>query len=61
MLRTLQPDTRTDATDLIERVIAAGGNVAYYPIKGTWIDVGSPTDFRQAAELMRHHNNLSVN
>ncbi len=61
VLRTLQPDTRTDATDLIERVIAAGGNVAYYPIKGTWIDVGSPTDFRQAAELMRHHNNLSVN
>lgn len=58
-LRTLQPGVRTDATDLIERTIAAGGNVAYYPIKGTWIDVGSPTDFRQAAELMRHHNTLA--
>lgn len=60
ILRTLTPDTRTDATDLIERTIAAGGKVAYYPIKGTWIDVGSPTDFRQAAELMRHHNTLTT-
>lgn len=60
VLHTLVPDTRTDATDLIERTIAAGGHVAYYPIKGTWIDVGSPTDFRQAAELIRHHNNLSL-
>lgn len=59
LLRGLQPGRRTDATDLIDEIIASGGNVAYYPIKGTWIDVGSPTDFRQAAELMRHHNNLS--
>lgn len=59
LLRGLQPGRRTDATDLIDEIIASGGNVAYYPIKGTWIDVGSPTDFRHAAELMRHHNNLS--
>ncbi len=59
LLRGLQPGRRTDATDLIDEIIASGGKVAYYPIKGTWIDVGSPTDFRQAAELMRHHNNLS--
>ncbi len=59
ILRTLPHDTRTDATDLIESTIAAGGHVTYYPIKGTWIDVGSPTDFRQAAELMRHHNTLN--
>lgn len=59
LLRGLQLGRRTDATDLIDEIIASGGMVAYYPIKGTWIDVGSPTDFRQAAELMRHHNNLS--
>lgn len=61
VLHTLRTGIRTDATDLIERTIADGGHVAYYPIKGTWIDVGSPTDFRQATELMRHHNNLSTN
>lgn len=58
-LNTLPADRRTDATDLIADIIADGGRVSYYPIKGTWIDVGSPVDFRQAAELMKHHNNLS--
>ena len=58
VLRSVPPGERTDATDLIERVIASGGRVAYYVIRGTWIDVGSPTDFRQASELMRHHKNL---
>ncbi len=57
-LHTLQPGVRTDATDLIEHTIERGGKVHYYPISGTWIDVGSPTDFRQASELMRHHKSL---
>lgn len=60
VLRTLRAGERTDATDLIERCISGGGRVAYYPIRGTWIDVGSPADFRQASELMRHHRNLSA-
>lgn len=55
----LRPGVRCDATDLIERAIAAGKTVTYFPIKGTWIDVGSPVDFRQAGELMRHHNSMS--
>lgn len=58
-LRSLPTDRRTDATDLVEQIIADGGRVAYFPIKGTWIDVGSPTDFRQAGELMRHHHNFN--
>lgn len=58
LLATLSPTERCDATDLIERAIAADKRVTYYPIKGTWIDVGSPTDFRQAGELMRHHNSM---
>lgn len=59
LLRTLVPGEHCDATDLIERAIATGLKVTYYPIKGTWLDVGSPTDFRQAAELMRHHNAMN--
>ncbi len=58
VLDMLEPDTRCDATDLIQSAIAAGKRVTYYPIQGTWIDVGSPVDFRQAAELMRHHNSF---
>lgn len=58
ILDTLSPDTHTDATDLIEHSIEAGRRVVYYIITGTWIDIGTPTDFRQATELMRHHRNL---
>jgi dTDP-glucose pyrophosphorylase len=51
---------RTDATDLIEATIRNNGRVVYYPINGTWLDVGSHADFAQAQELMRHHRNLSA-
>ena len=54
LLRSLPSDERTDATDLIENAIAAGKRVTYFPINGTWIDIGSPADFRHAQELMRH-------
>ncbi|MDE6137419.1 MAG: NTP transferase domain-containing protein [Muribaculaceae bacterium] len=53
LLRSIPQGRRIDATDFIEQAIADGRRVAYYPIRGTWIDVGSPTDFRQASELMR--------
>ena len=54
LLRSLDPDTRTDATDLIESAISQGLKVTYYPINGTWIDIGSPADFAHACELMAH-------
>lgn len=58
LLDTVPSDSRTDATDLIEQAIDKGLKVVYYPINGTWIDVGSPNDFKQAQDLMRHHNDL---
>lgn len=54
LLRGLEPNCRTDATDLIESAIARGLDVTYFPISGTWIDIGSPTDFKHATDLMRH-------
>lgn len=54
LLRSLTPGERTDATDLIERAIAEGKRVSYFPINGTWIDIGSPVDFAHARELIRH-------
>lgn len=58
-LALLQPGVRTDATDLIATAISAGMRVGYYAVGGTWIDVGSPVDFRQAGELMRHVNSMN--
>lgn len=60
MLATLPPGRRTDATDFIEKAVTAGAKVVYYIINGTWIDVGSPDDFSRAADLMRHHRNLTA-
>lgn len=54
LLRSLPVDRRTDATDLIEQAIDGGLKVAYFPISGTWIDIGSPADYAHARELMRH-------
>lgn len=54
LLKKLPADERTDATDLIEQAIAEGRKVTYYPINGTWIDIGSPIDFAHACELVRH-------
>ncbi len=59
LLDTLPSNERTDATDLIERAIDTGKRVIYFPINGTWIDVGSPTDFKQAQDIMRHHHDLT--
>jgi len=59
ILRQLRKDVRCDATDLIDSAIRQGAKASYFPIKGTWIDVGSPLDFRQAAELMKHHKSFS--
>jgi dTDP-glucose pyrophosphorylase len=59
VLNLLQPNERTDATDLIEMAMAKGLKVTYYPISGTWIDIGSPADFQHARELMRYHRTLS--
>lgn len=59
VLGALAPGERTDATDLIEAAIAEGLRVTYYPVSGTWIDIGSPADFRHAEELMKHHRSLN--
>ena len=41
-----------DAPDFISSYISEGGMVGCYPIEGTWIDIGSPDDYRYANELM---------
>lgn len=60
LLRRLPADRRTDATDLIEQAIAQGLKVVQFPLNGTWIDIGSPTDFRQATELIKYVQKAST-
>ncbi len=53
-LHDLPQSGRTDATDLIERALAEGKHVGWFPLKGTWIDIGSPADYTRACELMKN-------
>ena len=41
-----------DAPDFIMQLINDGKHVGCYHIQGTWIDIGSPDDYRMACELM---------
>lgn len=52
ILRQIKAGEHIDAPDLIERAIADRRRVTCFPITGTWIDIGSPEDFRQAQQMM---------
>ncbi|MCH5237808.1 MAG: NTP transferase domain-containing protein [Muribaculaceae bacterium] len=45
-----------DAPDFISSVIEAGGKVCCHHLEGSWIDIGSPDDYRLACELMARRN-----
>ena len=53
LLAKLPSTGRTDATDLIEQALRDGLNVSWFPVNGTWIDIGSPADYHHACELMK--------
>lgn len=43
-----------DITDLMEKLVKDGGKLIHNPIRGYWIDIGSPTDYKQAQEFIKH-------
>jgi len=43
-----------DITDLMEKLVNEGGKLIHNPIVGFWIDIGSPTDYKQAKEFVKH-------
>lgn len=53
LLSGITPGERIDAPDFVAQAIADGCRVTGFPIDGTWIDIGSPDDFRQAERLMQ--------
>lgn len=43
-----------DITDLMEKVLDENGKLIHNPIIGYWIDIGSPVDYKQAQEFIKH-------
>lgn len=52
LLLDLKPEY-LDAPDFIADHIRRGANVGHFPISGTWLDIGTPADYKQAQELLR--------
>lgn len=52
LMGRITPGEYLDAPDFISELIADGLKVSHFPIDGTWIDIGSPADFKHADELM---------
>lgn len=53
-LSEIPEDEFFNATDLIEKLIAQGRSVIRYPLNGTWIDIGQPSELEKAKELVKH-------
>jgi dTDP-glucose pyrophosphorylase len=45
-----------DITDLMENLVKEGGRLIHNPIVGFWIDIGSPGDYKQAQDFVKHLN-----
>ncbi|EAS19083.1 putative nucleoside diphosphate sugar pyrophosphorylase [Flavobacteria bacterium BBFL7] len=43
-----------DITDVMEKLVQDGGKLVYDPILGFWIDIGKPSDYKQAQEFIKH-------
>lgn len=53
-LEFIPNDTMFHSTDLVEALIAAGRRVIRFPLNGTWIDVGTPQEYRRANDMVKH-------
>lgn len=53
-LKEIPDETFFNATDLVEKLIAAGKKVIRYPLNGTWIDIGNPQEYQKANDLVKH-------
>jgi len=43
-----------DITDLMDKLISNGNKLLHDPIRGYWIDIGKPSDYKNAQEFVKH-------
>lgn len=53
-LDLIPEDRMFHSTDLVETLIAASRKVIRFPINGTWIDIGTPQEYKRAQDLVHH-------
>ena len=53
-LELIPEDRMFHSTDLVEALIAAGKKVIRFPLNGTWIDIGTPQEYKRANDMVKH-------
>lgn len=53
-LDLIPADTMFHSTDLVEALIAIGRKVIRFPLNGTWIDIGTPQEYRRANDMVKY-------
>ena len=46
-------DTMFHSTDLLEAMVSVGRKVIRFPLGGTWIDIGTPQEYKRALDLVK--------
>ena len=54
VLDTIPENEYYNATDLIDALVQKKSKVIRYPLKGTWIDIGSMSEYQKAQDLIKH-------
>lgn len=54
VLDTIPENEFYNATDLIDALVKNGNKVIRYPLKGTWIDIGTLSEYQKAKDLAKH-------
>lgn len=54
VLDMIPKDEMFHSTDLVEALISAGKKVIRFPLNGTWIDIGTPQEYKRANDLVNH-------
>lgn len=54
LLKKIPNNEFYNITDLMDEIVKDGYKLIHSPIVGYWIDIGSPTDYKQAQEFVKH-------
>lgn len=53
-LNLIPADTMFHSTDLLAALVAQNRHVIRFPLNGTWIDIGTPQEYKRANDIVKH-------
>lgn len=56
LIENIPKNTFYDITELMDDLVKEKGRLVHSPIRGYWIDIGKPVDYKQAQEFVKHAN-----